>query len=90
MARNLSLLAPKPERLANFIRSLAGSEPGLRINTMGEFGELWSKMASKLITGGCTYLSDSKEVRKRKLALILLTNATVSNCRSLKAWMFVI
>ncbi len=59
MARNLSLLAPKPERLANFIRSLAGSEPGLRINTMGEFGELWSKMASKLITGGCTYLSDT-------------------------------
>lgn len=61
MARNLSLLVPKPERLANFIRSLAGSEPGLRINTMGEFGELWSKMASKLITGGCTYLSDKEK-----------------------------
>jgi len=56
MARNLRRFPPKPLRSANFIRSLAGSEPGLRMNTMGEFGVLCSKMASKLIMGGCTYL----------------------------------
>lgn len=56
MARNLRRFPPKPLRSANFIRSLAGSEPGLRMNTMGELGVLCSKMASKLIMGGCTYL----------------------------------
>ena len=56
MARNLRRFPPKPLRSANFMRSLAGSEPGLRMNTMGEFGVLCSKMDSKLIMGGCTYL----------------------------------
>jgi len=89
MARNLSLLVPKPERLANFIRSLAGSEPGLRINTMGEFGELWSKMASKLITGGCTYLSE--EVTKRKLELHPLDKCHCFGLSGIKkAWTFII
>lgn len=67
MARNLSLLVPKPLRSASFVRSLAGSQPGLRINTMGEFGVLCSNIASKLITGGCTYLrgNDSDTVRNQ-------------------------
>lgn len=59
MARNLRRFPPKPQRSANFIRSLAGSEPGLRMKTIGELGVLCSKMASKLIIGGCTYLPDT-------------------------------
>jgi len=56
MARNLSLSPPKPVLSASFMRSLMGSQPGLKIKTTGERGLLCSKMASKLITGGCTYL----------------------------------
>lgn len=66
MARNLRRFPPKPLRSASFIRSLAGSEPGLRMNTMGEFGELCSSTASKLITGGCTYLVKDALARVRR------------------------
>lgn len=33
------------------------------MNTMGEFGVLCSKMASKLIIGGCTYLGRERSPR---------------------------
>ena len=57
MARNFSLLPPNPDLSASFMRSLAGSEPGLRINMIGEYGLDCSNIASKLITGGVTYFS---------------------------------
>lgn len=57
MARNLSLLPPNPDLSASFIRSLAGSEPGLRMKIIGENGLDCSNIASKLITGGVTYFS---------------------------------
>lgn len=56
MARNLSLSALNSDLSASFMRSLTGSEPGLRMKTTGEKGVLCCRMASKLITGGCTYL----------------------------------
>lgn len=60
MARNLSLSALKSVLSASFMRSLTGSEPGLRIKTTGEKGVLCCRMASKLITGGCTYLAEGE------------------------------
>lgn len=60
MARNLSLSALNSDLSASFMRSLTGSEPGLRIKTTGEKGVLCCRMASKLITGGCTYLAEGK------------------------------
>ncbi|TNN52941.1 hypothetical protein EYF80_036879 [Liparis tanakae] len=36
IARNLNLLSPKPDLSASFMRSVAGSEPGLKMKTMGE------------------------------------------------------
>lgn len=60
MARNLSLSALKSVLSASFMRSLTGSEPGLRIKTTGDKGVLCCRMASKLITGGCTYLAEGE------------------------------
>ena len=59
--RYLSLAVPKPVLSASFVRSLAGSEPGLRMKTIGDIGELCSKMASKLMIGGVTYFSPVSE-----------------------------
>ena len=47
---------------ASFIKSEAGSEPGLRMNTIGDMALLCSKMASKLMTGGCTYFSPTLDI----------------------------
>ena len=52
-----SLLVPNPVLSASFIRSLPGSDPGLRMKTIGDMGELCSKMDSKLMMGGMTYFS---------------------------------
>ena len=46
--RNLTLLVPNPDLSASLRRSLAGSDPGLKINTMGFVEALCSKMFSKL------------------------------------------
>ena len=57
IARNFNLFPPKPDLSASFIKSLAGSEPGLRMKIIGENGLDCSNIASKLITGGVTYFS---------------------------------
>jgi hypothetical protein len=44
MAKNFNLLPPNPDLSANFMRSLAGSDPGLRMNMIGEYGLDCSKI----------------------------------------------
>ena len=73
MARNLSLLPPNPDLSASFIRSLAGSEPGLRMKIIGEKGLDCSNIASKLITGGVTYFSLILPVTKFVMARYTLS-----------------
>ena len=68
MAKNLSLLPLNPVLSANFIRSLAGSEPGLRMNMIGEKGVDCSNIASKLITGGMTNFSPILPMTKLVIA----------------------
>lgn len=48
MDKNLTLLVPKPDLSASLSRSLAGSDPGLKMNTIGFVDALCSKMFSKL------------------------------------------
>jgi hypothetical protein len=47
MARNFSLFPPNPLLSASFMSSDAGSDPGERMNTIGENGVLCSKMLWK-------------------------------------------
>ena len=68
MAKYFNLLTPKPLLSAHFIKSLAGSEPGDNIKITGEKGVDCSNMASKLITGGVTYLSPIRNVTKLVIA----------------------
>ena len=67
--RNFILLLPNSILSASLMRSLAGSEPGLRMNTIGDSGELCSKMDSKLKIGGVTYFSPMILVTYRVTAL---------------------
>ena len=68
MAKNLSLFPLKPDLSANFMRSLAGSEPGLKMKIIGENGVDCSKIASKLITGGVTNFSPIRPITKLVIA----------------------
>lgn len=84
MARNFNLFPPNPDLSASFIRSLAGSEPGLSINMIGEKGLDCSNIASKLITGGVTYFSLIRPVTKFVIARYTLS--TRKQRRSNKRW----
>ena len=69
MDKNFNLLDPNSILSASLAKSLAGSEPGLKMKTMGEVGVLCSNTDSKLMIGGVTYFSPIHLVTNSSTAL---------------------